>query len=101
MNPIRVSKVRLGYAVRDWPQRCTFRKNKISDYAKENPLAFRMGSWNGAKPNLDGRTGHFRYNRHFWNTRNRLRLLPAASRALDEVEQIQNFSFVINLEFLD
>ena len=29
------------------------------------PLAFRMGSWNGAKPNLDGRTGHFRYNRHF------------------------------------
>ena len=51
------------------------------------PLAFRMGSWNGAKPNLDGRTGHFRYNRHFWNTRNRLRLLPAAGRSLDEVEQ--------------
>ena len=64
------------------------------------PLAFRMGSWNGAKPNLDGRTVN-NDTTFIWDTNHRLRFLPAASRSLDEVEQIQNFSFVMNLEFLN
>ena len=78
-----------------------FSQNKTSDYAKGNPPGFPYGQLERGEIQIfDGRTVN-NDTTFIWNTNHRLRFLPAASRSLDEVEQIQNFSFVINLEFLN